>query len=182
MPRSTPAQNARPSARTTTTRTLSSNRISSARFPSCREASHDQALSLSGRSSVRVAMPSSTASRSIQSDSGSTGSMRTLCFLGVVPTTTEHMTTRQKTRTPALMGNVGTCSTAPVGRMKIVVDRGECEANAVCAGILPEVFEVDDDDNLVVHEDHPPDDKLSKVREAVDSCPKRALALKEVDE
>jgi ferredoxin len=69
-----------------------------------------------------------------------------------------------------------------MGRMKIVVDYGECEANAVCVGILPEVFEVDDKDNLHVHEDYPSDDKLDKVREAVDSCPKRALALKEVDE
>jgi len=64
--------------------------------------------------------------------------------------------------------------------MKIVVDYDECEANAVCVGILPEVFEVDDDDNLQIHEDYPADDKLDRVREAVDSCPKRALALKEV--
>ena len=92
------------------------------------------------------------------------------------------MTPRQKTRTPPLLANVGTCSTAAVGRMKIVVDHGECEANAVCVGILPEVFEVDDDDELHLHEEYPADDKLDKVREAVDSCPKRALALKEVDE
>ena len=63
--------------------------------------------------------------------------------------------------------------------MKLVVDHDECEANAVCVGILPEVFEVDDDDNLHVHVDHPSDDQLDKVREAVDSCPKRALALRE---
>ena len=42
-----------------------------------------------------------------------------------------------------------------MGRLKIVVDRGECEANAVCAGILPDVFEVDDDDNLQLHEEYP---------------------------
>jgi ferredoxin len=64
--------------------------------------------------------------------------------------------------------------------MKIVVDHDECEANAVCVGILPEVFEVDDDDNLQIHEDYPAGDRLDKVREAVDSCPKRALALREV--
>ena len=90
------------------------------------------------------------------------------------------MTPRQKMSRPALNGIVGTCSTAAVGRMKLVVDHDECEANAVCVGILPEVFEVDDDDNLHIHEEYPPDDKLDKVREAVDSCPKRALALKEV--
>jgi ferredoxin len=69
-----------------------------------------------------------------------------------------------------------------VGRIQLVVDYDECEANAVCVGILPEVFELDDDDNLHVHVDYPPDDQLDKVRDAVDSCPKRALALKEVDE
>ena len=92
------------------------------------------------------------------------------------------MTTRQKTPTPPLKGNVETCSTAAVGRIQLVVDYDECEANAVCVGILPEVFELDDDDNLHVHVDYPPDDQLDKVRDAVDSCPKRALALKEVDE
>ena len=91
------------------------------------------------------------------------------------------MTPRQKTSAPALNGIVGTCSTAAVGRMKIVVDHDECEANAVCAGILPEVFEVDDDDNLLVHDEYPADGILGQVRQAVDSCPKRALALKDVD-
>jgi ferredoxin len=66
--------------------------------------------------------------------------------------------------------------------MKIVVDYDECEANAVCVGILPDVFEVDDEDNLHVHREYPGDDELDRVREAVDSCPKRALALKAVDE
>lgn len=66
--------------------------------------------------------------------------------------------------------------------MKIIVDYDECEANAVCVGILPEVFEVDDEDNLWVHQEFPPAELLDKVREAVDSCPKRALALREVDE
>jgi ferredoxin len=66
--------------------------------------------------------------------------------------------------------------------MKIVVDHDECEANAVCVGILPEVFEVDDEDNLHLHQEFPSDDQLASVREAVDSCPKRALALKEVDQ
>jgi ferredoxin len=64
--------------------------------------------------------------------------------------------------------------------MKIVVDYDECEANAVCVGILPDVFEVDDEDNLWVHQEFPPAEILDKVREAVDSCPKRALALQEV--
>jgi ferredoxin len=61
---------------------------------------------------------------------------------------------------------------------QIVVDWDECEANAVCEGILPEVFQVDEDDNLQVLNDRPPPELLGKVQEAVDMCPKRALFLK----
>jgi ferredoxin len=61
---------------------------------------------------------------------------------------------------------------------QIMVDRGECEANAVCEGILPEVFQVNDDDELQILNEHPPADLLDKVQEAVDMCPKRALFLK----
>jgi ferredoxin len=60
----------------------------------------------------------------------------------------------------------------------IVVDYDECEANAVCEGILPEVFQVDDNDNLNVLNEHPPAELLDRVQEAVDMCPKRALFLK----
>jgi ferredoxin len=62
--------------------------------------------------------------------------------------------------------------------VQIVVDRGECEANAVCEGILPEVFQVNDDDELQILDEHPPAQLLPKVQEAVDMCPKRALFLK----
>ena len=58
-----------------------------------------------------------------------------------------------------------------------VVDWDECEANAVCEGILPEIFSVDEDDNLQVSNFHPPAELLDKVQEAVDMCPKRALKL-----
>lgn len=64
------------------------------------------------------------------------------------------------------------------GSAQIIVDRGECEANAVCEGILPEVFHVNDDDELEILNEHPPTELLDKVQEAVDMCPKRALFLK----
>ena len=61
---------------------------------------------------------------------------------------------------------------------QIVVDYDECEANAVCEGILPEIFSVDEDDHLNLSTDRPPAAVLDKVQEAVDMCPKRALFLK----
>ena len=60
----------------------------------------------------------------------------------------------------------------------IVVDWDECEANAVCEGIVPEIFTVDDNDFLNLSTEHPPAELLDKVQEAVDMCPKRALFLK----
>jgi ferredoxin len=60
---------------------------------------------------------------------------------------------------------------------QIIVDWDECEANAVCESILPEVFQVDDNDMLNVLNDRPPAALLGKVQEAVDMCPKRALFL-----
>ena len=42
--------------------------------------------------------------------------------------------------------------------MKVIPDYDACEANAVCAGLVPEVFEVDDDDNLNILVDEIPDE------------------------
>ncbi|MFE3618116.1 ferredoxin, partial [Streptomyces anulatus] len=36
--------------------------------------------------------------------------------------------------------------------MKIIVDFDRCEANGVCVGIAPDMFELDDDDQLTVIE------------------------------
>ncbi|WP_327047666.1 ferredoxin [Microbispora sp. NBC_01189] len=63
--------------------------------------------------------------------------------------------------------------------MRIVVDYEACEANAVCMGLAPEVFEVDDQDNLWVLVPEPPAELLDRVRHAVRSCPKAALSLVE---
>jgi ferredoxin len=63
--------------------------------------------------------------------------------------------------------------------MRVRVDRDLCEANAVCAGLVPEVFEVDDEDNLVILAPEVPTALAAQVRHAVGSCPKTALSLDE---
>jgi ferredoxin len=63
--------------------------------------------------------------------------------------------------------------------MRVVVDHDVCESNAVCMGILPEVFEVRDDDVLYILQEHPPEELREKVEEAVRRCPKGALLLEE---
>ena len=66
--------------------------------------------------------------------------------------------------------------------MRVVVDYDVCESNAVCMGILPEVFEVREDDLLYILQEHPPEEWREKVEEAVRRCPKGALSLDEEHE
>jgi ferredoxin len=61
--------------------------------------------------------------------------------------------------------------------MKIVVDYDLCEANAVCMGIAPEVFEVREDDSLYLLLEEPPEDLRPKIEEAVRRCPRQALSI-----
>ena len=50
---------------------------------------------------------------------------------------------------------------------KVVVDFDLCESNAICMGIVPEVFEVRDDNFLYVLQENPPDDLREKCDQAV---------------
>jgi len=63
--------------------------------------------------------------------------------------------------------------------MKVQVDRDACEANGVCVGLVPEVFELDDDDDLHILAGDVPASLLPTVQLAVRSCPKAALRLAE---
>jgi ferredoxin len=45
--------------------------------------------------------------------------------------------------------------------------------------VAPEVFEVDDDDNLNLLQEEPPEDLRPKVEEAVRRCPKQALSIQD---
>jgi ferredoxin len=67
------------------------------------------------------------------------------------------------------------------GLVRVEVDRDACEANAVCAGLVPEVFEVDDEDQLHILVAEVPDHLADGVRHAVRSCPKAALRLVDDD-
>ena len=62
---------------------------------------------------------------------------------------------------------------------KIVVDFGLCEANGVCMGIIPEVFDLDEDDYLhVLQEDVTPENE-QQVQEAVRQCPRQAISIED---
>lgn len=63
--------------------------------------------------------------------------------------------------------------------MKVVVDFDLCESNAVCMDVCPEVFKVDDNDELQILMEEPPADLRSKVEEAVRLCPRQAISIEE---
>ena len=61
--------------------------------------------------------------------------------------------------------------------MRVSVDQALCEANGLCVGILPEVFDLDDDEVLQVREGELAEDEVERGRLAVTTCPKRALMV-----
>lgn len=60
--------------------------------------------------------------------------------------------------------------------MRVEVDLDRCEAHGECVMVAPEVFELDDEDQL--HYDPEPDGALRpKVERAVRGCPVQAIRL-----
>jgi ferredoxin len=60
---------------------------------------------------------------------------------------------------------------------KIEVDWGLCESNGVCMGIIPEVFQLEDDDTLTVLQDEVTPENEEQVRDAVRQCPRQAISI-----
>lgn len=58
--------------------------------------------------------------------------------------------------------------------MKVYVDKDICIGCGLCAGICPEVFEMDDDGKAVAS-GAVTEDNESAVQEAMDSCPVTAI-------
>ena len=66
-----------------------------------------------------------------------------------------------------------------IRHMRVTVDPDLCEANAVCAALVPEVFSLDETDELTIGVSEVPPELAKRVRVAVASCPKMALRLEE---
>lgn len=62
---------------------------------------------------------------------------------------------------------------------KIEVDWGLCESNGVCMGVDPEIFDLDDNDDLHVLQEEVTPDNEDHVREAVRQCPRQAISITE---
>jgi len=61
--------------------------------------------------------------------------------------------------------------------MKIVLDRAKCTGLGICESLAPDVFEVNDDGDLVMLTDDVPDGGLDDVEAAIAGCPTEALRL-----
>ncbi|GFG74287.1 ferredoxin [Mycobacterium botniense] len=60
--------------------------------------------------------------------------------------------------------------------MRVIVDRDRCEGNAVCVGIAPDIFELDDEDYAVVKTEPIPADREQLAEQAIAECPRAALS------
>lgn len=63
--------------------------------------------------------------------------------------------------------------------MRVVVDYDLCESNGLCMASAPEVFDLRDDDNLYLLDEHPGEELRMKVEEAAAVCPKAAISIEE---
>ena len=62
---------------------------------------------------------------------------------------------------------------------KISIDWDLCESNAMCEALAPDIYEVDDDDMLQIHDDTVTEDNRALVEQTVASCPKSAISIVE---
>ncbi|MBV1906340.1 MAG: ferredoxin [Pseudomonadales bacterium] len=63
--------------------------------------------------------------------------------------------------------------------MKIKVDRDLCESNQLCVLACPDVFEIDDSDELVVLIENPDESLREDLMAAVNVCPRLALSIED---
>jgi len=61
--------------------------------------------------------------------------------------------------------------------VKVVVDFDACQSNAVCQGLVPEVFEVRDDGYLYILHENPEETLRARLEDAARSCPTQAITI-----
>ena len=61
--------------------------------------------------------------------------------------------------------------------MKVVVNWSLCDGNGNCAAAAPELFRLDDDDQMHLLQEDVDESVLARAERAVRACPKNALSL-----
>ena len=63
--------------------------------------------------------------------------------------------------------------------MRVIVDWDLCQGHGVCEGEAPEVFAIEDDGDMKLLLDRPPEAMRKAVEAAREYCPQRALSIAE---
>ncbi|MBX7430809.1 ferredoxin [Mycobacterium sp. Y57] len=61
--------------------------------------------------------------------------------------------------------------------MKVEVDLSKCTGHGICESIAEDVFEVQDDGTVVIHDPERPESDRERMQRAVTQCPAAALRL-----
>jgi sterol 14-demethylase len=61
--------------------------------------------------------------------------------------------------------------------MKVTIDFDLCQGHGVCMGEAPEVFQVNDDGEVTILQEHPEASLEKKVRNAARFCPTGAITI-----
>ncbi len=61
--------------------------------------------------------------------------------------------------------------------MAVEVNRDLCEANGLCVAAAPEVFELENDEELIIREVPADAELAARIRVAVAGCPRLALRM-----
>ena len=61
--------------------------------------------------------------------------------------------------------------------MKVVIDHTLCEGHGRCMDVLPEVFEVRDDDRSYALMDDIPEEFRERMERVVKACPRAAISI-----
>jgi ferredoxin len=63
--------------------------------------------------------------------------------------------------------------------MRVEVDHDRCEGNAICVGIAPDLFDLDEEDYAVMKVDEIPAGQQDLAEQAIAECPRAALVRRD---
>ena len=61
--------------------------------------------------------------------------------------------------------------------MRVEVDLDKCTGHGICESIAEDVFEVQNDGSVLIHDDDRPGSDRERMRQAVTQCPAAALRM-----
>jgi len=65
--------------------------------------------------------------------------------------------------------------------MRVAVDLTRCTGHGICDSIAEDVFEVQDDGSVLIHNDERPESDRDRMQKAVTQCPAAALSSEEIN-